>query len=691
MPSVCIYKDHTGHHAVKMRHLDYMMVCAAVVGMCMVLGDDNVKREHTEIHRTLLNDENIDLEELMHEYFKVCPFHGQCMDRTSASFVARLNTTDTWWCPDCSCRPDCILNDKCCPSVIYGYLEYECANVIARADNEWRRISYHLIASCPNTSLHAGDSIFDDSDNVPVVSLVTGVTYKTRHFANCNADDKTLVTWNATIHCADSNDYYWDPLVAEINTFEDLIQQIKEFNCYIRYSVTDDSVPRASPCEGFDHFIRKEHRNIPTVRITACNETGLWGNYDSTIDLACRRLTLPYTQYIYKNVFCYICNPGLSSLYYKNKPVISTCNATGRWRYHDGDIKSDCLNSAQTPHALPFKNIFCKLCNMDNIAYNLMRGIALPDGNVTWLRVNMLQYKHVAALISNLFQSQLTGFQADSNISYANITLGWKTDYDSRDTLCSLPLHIRDTELRCSKHHSDCYTTEDEDSKCGQEHIIVDRPSYDCTEKFRKSVIVRDMNIDADNNSIYDDDFLLNYILELYLCDDSFVANSLCSTNCSIDVLAGQNIRNIGCLFCQSGNVYDHWDRRNSGFDIVLKITCLNILEFWLFVDVFSLLEVARDSRNCSIQYIPTGIWDSNVSVMLLDTDECIDFPYIDKVTCSNIIGAYYFGSYRKLFSIPNNDWKELLNAPQRMPTDMVWCDGTFGSSTNETDVSTNG
>ena len=73
---------------------------------------------------------------------------------------------------------------------------------------------------------------------------------------------------------------------------------------------------------------------IPPYEITSCNETGLWLEYDESIEKACESLLDPFNA-TYKNYFCYLCNvdfempqnmwvcPPLENVWHTQEPEFS--------------------------------------------------------------------------------------------------------------------------------------------------------------------------------------------------------------------------------------------------------------------------------------------------------------------------------------------------------------------------------
>ena len=130
--------------------------------------------------------------------------------------------------------------------------------------------------------------------------------------------------------------------------------QINE--CVVKYDpLTSDNYPPPYPCN-FEKLYR--------YKVGRCNVTGLWAEYDPDIDWACQNLYLTY-KWRFKNVFCYICNPSITSS--KSELLYDRCNVTGLWtktqKDSDADVENACLTYPRIERLSPFKNVYCIICN----------------------------------------------------------------------------------------------------------------------------------------------------------------------------------------------------------------------------------------------------------------------------------------------------------------------------------------
>ncbi|XP_053389511.1 uncharacterized protein LOC128552488 [Mercenaria mercenaria] len=523
-------------------------VVVFIANIFLICCRNNDQEDLTRIYKNLLDNEHFNLENLAEEYSKVCPFGVDDY---------RLGN-----CPNCSYEPDCIINNKCCPDVIYGYLDYKCVSVVQReGKSSFNATSYSMIASCPSSSRGSGRPSQNSKEEIPVTSLITGLTYQTKQFARCNDDDNSLITWNTSFHCLETLPPWGEPI--QITSFEDLVQNIELFNCEIRFSITAANVPLAAVCSGGEEYYNNKVFIKPKRLVNECNMTGLWEHFDPD------------------NVFCYICNPGLSFQYYKTKPVISTCN----WIKSNIDIKNACTRREQTPYYLPFKNVFCKLCNiMPNSFFSV--NDELYD---TWVHARNISEQTVAETVGGLFHSE--------NSNDFDTELIGNISYNSTNYSCLIPLQKMNGSTRSNARKiSNCDR--------GNTNDDVEVPLYNCSSMFQKYLINGKSGLNVFNRSQITDTLYFSYILYIYLCDDSVEINRFCEVDteeqiCSLK--SNQSERAISCMLCQTGDIYFFdYHYRGSGFDVLMKNTCSNLLEDVLFLDIISLLVAARES-GCSI------------------------------------------------------------------------------------------
>ncbi|KAK3087736.1 hypothetical protein FSP39_009980 [Pinctada imbricata] len=99
--------------------------------------------------------------------------------------------------------------------------------------------------------------------------------------------------------------------------------------------------------------------------IGKCNVTGQWPKRDKDVEWACEKSLpgrLPNVKTrgnTFKNEFCDSCNPVVW-----NMRLISSCNETGLWLKYSPRIEQACKLLPQIYATFPFKNAFCRQCNL---------------------------------------------------------------------------------------------------------------------------------------------------------------------------------------------------------------------------------------------------------------------------------------------------------------------------------------
>lgn len=135
---------------------------------------------------------------------------------------------------------------------------------------------------------------FNISVHLPVTNINTNVTYRNQFCAYCHGEKLTALSpWKSKLKC-EATFRPVNPIVAKTST-EFLKEIYHASNCNLQFQPQREHLASAHWCSEpeFSH----------------CNQTGLWQNYNSTIERACRTYTSLYRNN-YKNVFCFICNHG---------------------------------------------------------------------------------------------------------------------------------------------------------------------------------------------------------------------------------------------------------------------------------------------------------------------------------------------------------------------------------------------
>ena len=262
-------------------------------------------------------------------------------------------------CPKCECDYACARRGDCCPDLFFKFPELRCVNrtVIKGKDEEARdqQFSELMVTTCPNGSTGALREKCERSDtkfrlqNLPVTAKNNyALTYYNKYCAECNGI-VDLHQWSLDINCELLADFNY------ISTFDEVILLAFKQKCIFQTYVPKSEMIESPPenCDNANVY-SQENKTL----VTKCNETGLWRKFDPSIKFACES-TLRGQYRLFKNVFCYMCNPSLHS----SRRKIDQCNVTGQWEDYDSGLEKACSDLPSSRATLPYKNIFCYLCN----------------------------------------------------------------------------------------------------------------------------------------------------------------------------------------------------------------------------------------------------------------------------------------------------------------------------------------
>ena len=236
----------------------------------------------------------------------ICPFTKFCHRNATAVLKEDLVPC----CTPCSCSDNCWEQGNCCPDKdIIGHRvpELECVLTMVKETEPAGRIAYNgytygikryrIVTSCPNEeknktlvekcASHNKTSILDYTW---VTDESTGRIYQNEHCARCHAVDRYF-KWQIRTT-------YSPALLANFSSLPNIIHSR---HCELMVELPDDKVHLAD-----------KYRCYKADR-AECNITGLWRDYDASVDLACRTYSSPIVTYIqkslmYKNIYCYYCN-----------------------------------------------------------------------------------------------------------------------------------------------------------------------------------------------------------------------------------------------------------------------------------------------------------------------------------------------------------------------------------------------
>ena len=205
------------------------------------------------------------------------------------------------YCERCSCKPDCLETDSCCPETITDLWNIPKPEVQQRCipfsyrdfDSEYRQFMY---ADCPSSFETSNENIeivekcerrHESSylgDILPVDDKTTGITYANEFCAKCHSIPKANLKydWSATLKC---NGSLFTP-----TSFDTILADVNQTDCDIVLT------PKRRRWQKSCHKV-----------ISTCNETKEWKSYDPFIEQACLAYKSAYMKK-FRNPFCAICN-----------------------------------------------------------------------------------------------------------------------------------------------------------------------------------------------------------------------------------------------------------------------------------------------------------------------------------------------------------------------------------------------
>ena len=157
-----------------------------------------------------------------------------------------------------------------------------------------------MITKCESTATDDEKELCENPASSDMIdSLVPvnyfGKIYRNIFCANCNgiSNDPYLTNWRLEIRCEETFYVFPPP--------EKLLQTIKEERCNIFFR------PPVTVFVG-------DACNEQVYTISECNVTGLWAEYNETVDKACNSYVDVFNM-TYKNYFCMLCNTNDFLLY----------------------------------------------------------------------------------------------------------------------------------------------------------------------------------------------------------------------------------------------------------------------------------------------------------------------------------------------------------------------------------------
>ena len=124
------------------------------------------------------------------------------------------------------------------------------------------------------------------SSQIPVTGK-DQTLFRNAYCAKCRGDKdvRNYIYWDLSVNCK------------ETITFnrENILHVLEENACEVYFKPPGANLPM-QPCHA-----------LPEYKISTCNETGRWVQYNSTIEVACHSFTDPFNE-TYRNYYCYLCN-----------------------------------------------------------------------------------------------------------------------------------------------------------------------------------------------------------------------------------------------------------------------------------------------------------------------------------------------------------------------------------------------
>ncbi|XP_061165626.1 uncharacterized protein LOC133174529 [Saccostrea echinata] len=304
------------------------------------------------VFRPFMSTEDIEVPKLLEQILTLCGTGHFCyLNKTLFPWEVKDSALYPR-CPPCFCDQECFIRGDCCPDMFFSPPVPTCKNVtIVNASSNYferkQRTSYLMIDSCPHNTeinvLKRCENVTNDVDKLkypPVTSYHTTRTYYNRFCAICN-DDFNFFTWPIDIVC----DQFLD--INFMSTFDEVIKNAMARKCVLQ------SYP---PNENISYNCYKENEHY----FNSCNKTGTWKHYIQIVEYGCDADYFN-NDTLFKNMFCKMCNPTFTAV-----NTISRCNVSGMWDTFNRTANNACLYYRDNSGTLPYKNLFCYLCNRPN-------------------------------------------------------------------------------------------------------------------------------------------------------------------------------------------------------------------------------------------------------------------------------------------------------------------------------------
>ena len=300
--------------------------------------------------KTLYGD--IDHEKLLREQNLIYPLGGSC--NFSEDVAKEIDIRTNMYFPGvCSCNLDCHVINSCCAEKPYSYLPFTCTRLHLLSRNRAAGINLNIIAECPPSATVSKRRKCTTDTFAPVLSHTTKLLYRNIHCGACyEANTNDLEPLEMSLACA-----------ANTSASVGLRERITDDMCTVWYNM-----PHKQGLTVTHSYCQMN----PNALVSECNKTGLWKTYDRDIEWGCKHLDMQYMQYKlqFKNVFCYICNPSLSSL-----TDVTVFDHTDCDPEYNGFIADEVVRLCRTtelhPRLHPFKNVYCLACSGTSLRWRI--------------------------------------------------------------------------------------------------------------------------------------------------------------------------------------------------------------------------------------------------------------------------------------------------------------------------------
>ena len=330
----------------------FVCVCTYLIASCL-----SSTREYVGSH------EHLDINDILEQYVAVCG-HDYLCDKSIIPSHLRSNNSykAVIPCPPCSCDGTCLHHNNCCPDIYMSFPAMSCAVIDVEGFQKFSPQKFLIIDKCPFNSTNKQEDLCKQSNTSLVQKFLTPpvtanklyrLTFKNKYCAQCNGYN-SYDQWSLDIECEQFADFNY------LSSYDEIVHLASEKSCTVSFKPPFDR--DAAQCRA--QFIVDLESFANTDK---CNVTAAWKLSNPGIEAMCDshyklKHTLIGNYYVsFKNIFCYICNP----LPYYDSDVISTCNSTVSSSSEDISVELSCERYPAMSVSYPFKNVFCKICNMD--------------------------------------------------------------------------------------------------------------------------------------------------------------------------------------------------------------------------------------------------------------------------------------------------------------------------------------